>query len=240
MLGRGRVPSFLEFESEERVFYLRNIKPGDTVFDVGANVGDLTLLFSRFAGNDGHVHAFEPTPVTFGKLGTIIKVAGRTNVVLNQCAVSDKAGVLTFNVYTETHQTWNTLADRPLEKYGVNIPAPEKIEVKSISIDDYCTENKIDRIDLLKIDVEGAELHVLKGARRMFAENRVRICMFEFGQTIHDMGLSGDDIADFFKSMGNYRLKSLMRGRKLFPVNKANGQADFAMNIAYLKTTRLR
>src|SRR5260221_11513258 len=144
----------LQVEMHEHAFYLQHVHPGDIIFDVGANVGELTLLFSHFAGSKGQIHAFEPTPSTFQRLAATVRNFNRNNVKINNVAVNDKSGFVTFNVYEEAYASWNTMATRPLENYGVNIDAPNAIQVAAVTIDEYCYNENIKEISFLKIDVE--------------------------------------------------------------------------------------
>lgn len=218
-------------EKNERVFYIKNINEGNVVFDVGANIGELTLLFSKFVGNRGQVHSFEPTPETFDKLSSLVRITNKKNVTLNNLAVSEDKGFGNFNIYEKQYASWNTFAKRPLENYGINIAPPISIVVPVISIDEYCLENFIDRIDLLKIDVEGAELDVLKGAERMFKEKKIKICVFEFGQTIFDMGNTVDDFKNFFNKH-DYRIDNISKCQNLFPVDHKSKLACFSVLFA--------
>lgn len=224
----------LEIEKYEQIFYINNIKEGDTIFDVGANIGELTILFSHFASVNGCVHSFEPTPSTFKKLEIITKISKKKNVVLNNCAVYKESGFITLNIYNEKFASWNTIAERPLSEYGIKIDKPEKQQLPCISIDDYCAKYKISSIDLLKIDVEGAELDVLYGAQQMFEQKNIEICVFEFGQTIHDMGVSAKEIMDFFKKY-SYTVKNIYNKQKLFPVDKTSNIAQFSIHYAMPK-----
>lgn len=218
-------------EKHEQIFYINYLREGMTVFDVGANIGELTLLFSKFVTRGGIVHSFEPTPQTFEKLKSITSLASKKNVQLNQVAVSKNDGFINFNVYKEEFSSWNTSAFRPLEKYGIDLKPEDSISVPSITIDTYCLKNKIDRIDLLKIDVEGAELDVLDGAKKMFQEQKINCCVFEFGQTIYDMGRSADDLKKFFKDV-NYSVTNIVQNQILYPVDKETGVAQFAIHVA--------
>lgn len=218
-------------ERNEQIFYINHIKKGDIVFDVGANVGELTLLFSRFADIDGHVHAFEPTPETFKKLSAIVRNANKANVTLNNLAVSERSGNITFNMYEEQIAAFNSMAIRPLEKYGINVPAPTIIQIPAISIDEYCAEKSIIKIDLLKIDVEGAELNVLKGAEKMFSEKKLKCCVFEFGQTIFDMGNTVQQFRDFFKKH-DYSVENIVKEQNVFPIDEKTGWGCFSVLVA--------
>jgi len=218
-------------EKQEQIFYINSISKGDIVFDVGANVGELTLLFSRFADINGQVHSFEPTPSTFGKLSAIVKNANKTNVILNNLAVSNKPGFVNFNMYEEQQAAWNTMAVRPLENYGITVPKPTVVQIPATSIDSYCEEHSIPIIDLLKMDVEGAELDVLYGAEKMFAEKKIKICAFEFGQTVFDMGNTVKQYIDFFKKH-DYDVSNVVREQNVYPIDEKTGWACFSVLIA--------
>ncbi|RCV66063.1 Methyltransferase FkbM domain-containing protein [Methanophagales archaeon] len=125
-----------------------------TVFDVGANVSEISLLFSRFVGTTGRVHAFEATGSTFKKLTQVCQLAGRHHIALNHKAVADKEGILKLHIYDENHASWNSLADRLHYRYGIDVKSTNIEKVESVTIDEYCKENSISQIDLLKIDVE--------------------------------------------------------------------------------------
>ena len=218
-------------EKQEQIFYINNINRGDIVFDVGANVGELTLLFSRFAETSGQVHSFEPTPSTFEKLSAIVKNANKNNVKLNNLAVSDKPGFVNFNIYEEQLSAFNTMANRPLGNYGIDVAKPKVFSIPSISIDKYCAEHAIPKIDLLKMDVEGAELNVLNGAEKMFADKSIKICTFEFGQTVFDMGNTVQQYIDFFKKH-DYNVTNVAREQNVYPIDKKTGWGCFSVLVA--------
>ncbi len=222
---------FMEIECAERIFYLEYLREGMTVFDVGANVGELTLIFSRFVGDSGIIHAFEAGSETFQKLETVCKTTGKRNVVLNHLALSDKNGVIKLNVYEDAYSSFNTQAARPLKNYGLDLEPVAVEETPATTVDAYCEKNKIENIDLLKIDVEGAEFQVLKGARKMLAAKRVACLTFEFGQTTFDMGNLPEDIEKILAKM-NYKIRNLIKGEPLFPGRESVETARYAMHIA--------
>lgn len=221
---------FAEVERAERIFYLNFLRDQMTVFDVGANVGELTLLFSRFVSN-GKVHAFEASRAAFARLETVCRAANRKNVILNHLALSDKKGSIKLNIYDDNFSSFNSQAARPLKDYGIDIEPVELEEVSAVTIDDYCEINKIERIDLLKIDVEGAELQVIKGARKMLQSRRVGCLIFEFGQTTFDMGNRPEEIEKFLDEAG-YRIRNLIEGNPVFPGRRSAAEAVFSMHIA--------
>jgi FkbM family methyltransferase len=229
--GKKRCALPAEVEAAERAFYLSYLKPGMVAFDVGAFRGDATLLFSKAVQPTGSVHAFEATEASFGLLKTNCAAAQCGNVVLNHCAVCGQDGTVTFNVYDSDHLSWSSLANRPLEKYGIDIKPAQKVTVPAVTIDTYCTRQKIEAIDLLKLDVEGAEYQAMQGAERMLQSHRIACCAFEFGQTTFDMGNTPADIQRFLERMG-YEIRNIVPGDPLFPGGQRAGKAEFSMHLA--------
>ena len=231
LTAKKETAGFVEVERAERIFYLNYLRDGMTVFDVGANVGELTLIFSRFVGDGGSVHAFEASRATFDKLKIVCETIGRRNVTLNHLAVSDHNGAIKLNVYADAYSSFNSQAARPLKDYGLDLEPVGVEETPATTIDEYCKKNKIETIDLLKIDVEGAELQVLKGAREMLESKRVKCLTFEFGQTTFDMGVRPEEIERFLAEM-NYKIRNLIAGEPLFPGRESVETARYAMHIA--------
>jgi FkbM family methyltransferase len=230
--GRGRTStaSFEEVERAERHFYLDYVRDGMVVFDVGAHVGELTMLFSRFASS-GQVHAFEAGRTSFERLSAACAASARGNVLLHHVAVSDREGEIELHVYDDAHLAWSTQADRPLANYGIDVKPAGIERVPSITLDRYCETANIARIDLLKIDVEGAEFQVLLGAKRLLAEQRIRCLTFEFGQTTYDMGNTAEAIEELLARY-RYTIENLVAGDAVFPGRESARTAQFAMHVA--------
>ncbi|MDQ3650179.1 MAG: FkbM family methyltransferase [Acidobacteriota bacterium] len=226
----GRLSSPFEVERAEQIFYLNFLGEGMTVFDAGANVGEMTLLFSRFVGT-GIVHAFEPASDCFDRLTAVCRETKRNNVVLNRIALADRVGMQSLHIYDEDHLGWSSLANRPLTNYGIHVKAPTAEQVSVTTIDAYCEEQCIEYIDLLKIDVEGAEYQVMLGARKMMERKRIRCLAFEFGQTTFDMGNSPHDIELYLKRVG-YGLRNIIPNDPTFPGRASVEHAQFSMHIA--------
>lgn len=220
----------MEVERAERIFYLEYLRDGMTVFDVGANVGELTLLFSRFIG-EGQVHAFEAGTRAFEHLNTICRAATRRNVTLNHLALADREGIARLHVYPDEYLSWSSQAKRPLEDYGINVKPTGLEETRATTVDLYCERNQITEIDLLKVDVEGAEFQVLLGAQRMLRAKRVRCVSFEFGQTTFEMGNNPDDIEKFFRDIG-YTLRNIIKTDPVFPGRSGVRNASYSMHVA--------
>jgi len=223
--------SFVEVERAERLFYLNYLREGMTVFDVGANIGELTMMFSRFVGAGGSVHAFEPGRKSFEKLETIHTLASLRNVQLNKLALGEKEGTLTLHSYGDDYLSWTSQALRPLEGYGIDIHAVTTEEASATTLDLYCEGKGIESIDLLKVDVEGAEFQVLLGANRMLESRSVRCITFEFGQTTFDMHNDPNDMETYLKNLG-YVLRNVVENDPVFPGRANPETASFSMHVA--------
>ncbi len=223
--------SYLEVERAERLFYLDYLREGMLVFDVGANVGELTLMFSRFIGTEGSVHAFEPSTAAFEKLVALCSASSLRNVHLQPIALAEQEQSVVIYSYGDGYLSWTSQALRPLENYGIDVRAVGSETVSATTLDLYCERNGIDEIDLLKVDVEGAELQVLLGARRMLQKQAIRCITFEFGQTTFDMGNSPNDIERYLSELG-YDLRNIVNGNAVFPGGESVQTANFAMHVA--------
>lgn len=231
IVRRFRTPAFEEVEREERAFYRSYVRSGMTVFDVGAHIGGLTTLFSKLVGDSGAVHAFEPTAAAFNQLRAALAGESVSNVFASECAVSDRPGIVRLHCYEGPFQAFNTMAVRPLADYGVDAGPVRLDKTEATTLDLYCSASLVTRIDLLKIDVEGAELQVLRGAEAMLAARRIGCIAFEFGQATLDMGNSPAEIAALFRDHG-YRLSNIVKGARLFPGGGNARTARFAMHLA--------
>lgn len=232
LLRKKKLASLVDVERSEYTFYINYLRPGMIVFDVGAHVGEISLLLTRFTSFQGIVHAFEASSSTFSKLTKLCKLTGRNNIILNHKLVADKKEIMKLYIYDEVHSGWNTLAKRPLHNYGYNVKPISIENIEAITIDEYCKENNISQIDLLKIDVEGAEYQVLLGARHMLENQKVSCCIFEFGTTTFDMGNTPSDIEIYLKQFG-YKIRNIVEGNPVFPGRSNAKFARFSVHIAW-------
>jgi hypothetical protein len=145
--------------------------------------------------------------------------------------LSDKNGFVRLHVYEDALSGFNSQALRPLKNYGLDFEPIGIEETPATTVDDYCESKKIECIDLLKIDVEGAEFQVLQGARRMLKSKRIACLTFEFGQTTFDMGNNPEEIETYLKQM-NYKIRNIIKGEKVFPGRESVETARYSMHIA--------
>ncbi len=139
---------------------LKSLKPGMTVVDVGANVGYYTILMSKRVGNSGKVFAFEPDPLNFSILKYHAQRYQCANVVLEQKAVLAKSGS------ARLYQSQSNPGDHRVYDLG---DGRLSIPVDIVSLDDYFKNLKVP-IDLIKIDVQGAEMAVIDGMNDLLSD----------------------------------------------------------------------
>ena len=147
------------------------LKPGMTFWDVGAHIGLFSLLASRAVSERGAVHAFEPQPDNRSRLHETIKLNGATNVSVHDFALSD----ITTDALLHAHQSstmWSLVREQSAED-GIHVQCKTLDSVAEV----------LDPPNVIKIDVEGAELNVLQGGRRLLAQHRP-ILLVEFSNGV--------------------------------------------------------
>jgi FkbM family methyltransferase len=147
----------------------RLLPAGGVFFDVGANVGIYSLLASRWAGPIGRVFSFEPSEREFLSLRRHVELNGLSNVTPLRAAVADRDGTFELQVAAFPHAGLNTTASR-FAYDGVEASHTERVE--GVRLDSFAERLRLDRIDLVKMDVEGAEAAALAGATRVLREWR--------------------------------------------------------------------
>lgn len=183
--------------SGEAAFVKRTIAKIRTpcVFDVGANVGEYARAALR-ANSEVILHCFEPSPSNFPILRG--QLTG-TNVRLNAFGLSDSDEVRTLHKDSAVSGL-ASLISRDLSHLDISLHLHESVEL--VAGDNYVTTNNIGSIDLLKIDVEGWEMPVLKGFQESFRRRIIRCCQFEFGQAHIERRENFRDFYRFFVAQG--------------------------------------
>jgi FkbM family methyltransferase len=157
----------LAWNAEEYAALKREAHAGDTILDIGANVGCYTMLFARWVGDGGHVYAFEPAAESRAGLErhlALNRLSAR--VTVRPEAITDRSGFAPF-LDAGTHGD-NRLVP-PATSGTTSVPAQ--------SIDEFCEGTGISP-DVIKIDIEGAELAALRGARRTIASRGAALALF--------------------------------------------------------------
>lgn len=193
-LGPASRNSWL-YERETTLFFGTWLRSGDTVIDVGANIGYFTILAAQMVGEAGAVHAFEPNPRVAALLRqSVVLNRFEKRVNVTEKAVSAHTGSLRFFYPTDSGNTYEaTVVMR-------DDIALESLDVGCVSLDDYALSKRIDRVRLLKIDVEGAELDVLSGAARLLSEIRPAAVICEFAPRSDNPGQEWRALTEAFSA----------------------------------------
>jgi len=163
------------FEWAERQFIRQFLKPGDTFVDVGANIGLFTLIAAKTVGPKGRVIAFEPTPQVYRRLNFNIQLNSLKKVIARQEALSDEDGVFPFNMSDDGFDAWNSFAS------PIGGQSFRKAVVNCRKWDRLADElDLLGKVQLMKIDVEGWETHVLNGAGVSLGRGDAPVLLVEF------------------------------------------------------------
>jgi FkbM family methyltransferase len=194
------------------VWLQRTLRFGDVVFDVGANVGVYTGLAAAVVGSAGHVYAFEPGPDNLSNLHR--RFGATTNVTVIAAAVSDRPGTATL--FTDRRDSRrHSLSSANVGKDG------HAITVQQVCLDDYC--HALKRLDVIKIDAQGAELAILHGARRAIGHFKPKLVLELWPAGLRNLGATADQLLAEVCALGynTYRLSSdgmLKEKRHISPV----------------------
>lgn len=189
----------------------RLVRPGDTVVDAGANVGYYSLLAAQLVGPQGHVHAFEPEPSIAEILRASVALGEPERLTVNALALDSCEGVASIHRFLDApcgHSSLRVVEDGPRVTS----------EVRTVSLDAYMERRGIEGCGLLKIDVEGAEMRVLQGAKRLLGCDAPPLIMCELNpETSVRFGYAPEDLLDWARRTGAYRPYAIDGTGKLSP-----------------------
>jgi len=168
--------SGLRFEHAELKFILRVLQPGMTFFDVGANVGLFSLAAGKkLTGHQSSLYAFEPCPSTYANLKANLLKNRLTGARAIRVALSDQTGEANLYVNASLKDALNSL-EHP--SYSDAEVVGREV-VQTITLDDFVARENIARVDVMKVDVEGAELKVFRGGRKLLERPDAPLILYE-------------------------------------------------------------
>ena len=190
------------YEPNEFNYLARYLKPGMVVVDAGANEGLYSLFASRRVGAGGLVLAVEPSPRELMCLRNNIAHNHMSNVRVVPVALSDRTGRTILQLAEDEHAGQNTLGE-----FVYDIQSAGTHEVEQISLDILLTQENVQRVDLIKADIEGAELALLMGAREILRRCKPTLLCETYGAALEHQNASAARMLEVFDDFG-YRLLS--------------------------------
>jgi FkbM family methyltransferase len=176
----------------------KKLKPEDTFIDVGTHIGWYSLNAAQVVGIKGKVVAFEPNPACIDVMEKNVKLNKLSNLVLEKIALSDKEGEFDFWIGDDMggsfikENTQRLTVDRKIKK----------VKVKAMTLDAYCKKHQVKNITLMKIDVEGAEMQVLKGAKNTLKKFEPDLIMEVVDDTLGKNQSSKNELLKFLSNLG--------------------------------------
>lgn len=188
----------VEFKAIEKI-----VKAGNIVFDIGANAGIFAVFLSRLVSGNGRVYAFEPVPQTYWRLKETIALNRCANITAVEKAILDKEGASSMNIFNDEYSVWNTFGRPVMSSPQGNITPNRVIEVSCDTIDNFCFNQNIAKINFLKVDVEGFEKHVFSGAQHFLKEHLIEYICFEISEDpLKGAGIAAPEVFSLLEGYG--------------------------------------
>lgn len=219
---------FGEYEPAITQQIRKHVKPGMTAFDLGANLGWYTTMIAELVGDSGFVHGFEPTPRTFSRLKQNIELNGlNQRVRINQLALGDSEGPVSMS-----------LEDGMPDGHAAVSNESDGYQVEQITLDRYLSEQKIESVDFLKVDIEGSELGMFKGAERLFNQEKLPIMVVEMAlDTTVSFGYTPKELIEYLDSRAKYEYFCISETQNALIPIMGFDEKDKGANVLCLPTS---
>ena len=214
ILGRT-VYFFGDFDPKITWVCKQLLRPGDTVLDIGANIGLITVIAANSVGTTGRVHAFEPQPTLAQMIEQSVSLNGWQHVEVHPFALGDHNDTMALSVPPNDHGRASLITQRPTD---------DVLDVPVRRLDDCLGSNLDRRIRLMKIDVEGFESQTLRGANKLLTHQPPEAILFELKPLLLGQSFWDCETVQLLKQL-DYRFVALPRTwLRIAPYQtKANG-----------------
>lgn len=206
---------FFGINNQHKENIYQKIKNGDVVLDVGSNIGEVLLNMAK-VNPDGRIYGFEPVKSTFDKLQKNVSLNSFSNIYLNQLAVSDTNETVYYQA-KEGHSGGTMMSKES------KINSPNFIE--AMTLDNFAELNLIEKIDFIKVDIEGFEMNFIKGALQTLKKHKPSI----FIEVDHDklirQNSSPEELLSILKSIG-YKVLHVKTNEEIKPSNQKEKHFD--------------
>lgn len=201
---------------EPEILFLKNIlNKGDVCFHIGASDARHSYVMSKLIGKEGQIYAFEPSSHSYGHLVLMGKLHNIKNLHTYNLAVSDKASTVclvtpekstghagrSFAYITETHQSDIKRADIKADKFI-------KEEVKSVSVDNFVSDNNITKVDFIRCDTEGSEMLIINGAIKTIEKHKPNLLIEIHSDALKEVfNSSASEASGFLFNLGYHMFR---------------------------------
>lgn len=219
----------LGYEPEVTSLLEKLVQSGDIIFDIGANFGWYSTMFAKKLGAASTVYAFEPVPPTFERLNEHIKLNHLEDVIIpNRIALSDRVGQAKMHLFKGRSHALASLDPQGESDYEI-------FEAPLVTLDVFLEENQLTHINFAKIDVEGNELMVLKGASKLLSGSNAPILMVEINNdTFSSFNYNAEQIWNCLQTFGYDTFYGMLSGNTLAPIKNVTDFTDIA-NVVMLR-----
>lgn len=199
---------YYDIHIDAKSHFYKMIKKDDVVFDIGANIGEFTFQCAKIVGRNGAIHSFEPNEKVFYKLKKNYEINPFKNIYLNKVALGEK------HEYAYLHVPY-------LRNYGGATISPvatthaDKIAI--IPLDYYIEHHAIKQVNVIKIDVEGYELKVLKGAQHTLRTYKPTLLLEFSDKLMQQHKDTPAALIQYLKSLGYHNIVEATTHKKIHP-----------------------
>ncbi len=191
--------------SRQNLYDLTN--ENDCVIDIGANIGDVTMHCSEKVGKGGEIHSFEPDPVNFERLKTNLHLNNFSNITINKFGLGFEIGNCYIANVDSHNQGMNRIVNPTSNTNNLS-------QVQMTTLDIYIKEKGLEKVDLIKIDVEGFEFNVLKGSKEVLDSYHPTLFIELDDENLIEQGSSAKELLEFLE-VRNYEISHAETGEKM-------------------------
>jgi FkbM family methyltransferase len=228
-----QIIAFGAYDAQTVSFIDRYVRPGMTCLDVGANFGAITIPLARRVGPSGRVYAFEPVPHLFDRLRRNVEKNSYADIVrAHRIALSDRTGEVVMRMAEPgfPNQGMGSIVHAPLTEVAV-----EK-SIATTTLDEFVRREKLDRIDFVKLDIQGAEPLFLRGSTTALREYRPDLLLEISPSDLSGLKLTGRDLLRQLEALG-YGMNVLTpTGRIGHPVSADSIGEEFTSNAVLCRS----
>jgi FkbM family methyltransferase len=201
------------FEPRERLtrHFIRILRPGDCVLDLGANMGYYALVAAELVGATGAVHAFEASPQVLPWLRANVALNPQSNIHVHEQAVTDRCGPIRFHAAAPARTGYSSIRDLRGDTAEVTV-------VPTVALDSLLKE--LPPVRLIKLDIEGAELQALRGMRALLARDKPFVISEMDDAFLRELGGTAAEMCEFLQTAG-YDLSVIVEAGSLRPLTTA-------------------